>query len=306
MLCRMCRNDKKKVKAVIYIRHHRLALCAEDFVVWLERQVEKTIRSVKMLKKNEELLVAVSGGKDSLSLWFVLHKLGYKATGLHINLGIEEVSESAQRACEGLAERIGAPLKVVNLRKEIGYSIKELSAKLRRRDICSVCGTIKRYLMNKVAIDKGINVVATGHNLDDETAQLLSNVTRWDIGYLGRQSPVLPEREGLARRIKPFCMLTEKETVSYAILNDIGYSETPCPYSFKATSPVFKRALAMLEHQMPGTKLRFYREFLRKGKPTFEEKTREQLRLNKCGVCGAPTTAELCSVCRMLKAVKEC
>ena len=89
MLCKICKSKGIRKKAVIYLRHHRLALCKEHFIEWFEKQVQKSIREFKMFKREEEVLVAVSGGKDSLSLWLALHRLGYKTYGFHVSLGIE-------------------------------------------------------------------------------------------------------------------------------------------------------------------------------------------------------------------------
>ena len=308
MLCRICKSKGERKKAVIYLRHHRLALCKEHFIEWFERQVEKSVKKFKMFTKREKVLVAVSGGKDSLSLWFALNKLGYETFGLHISLGIEgwNYSEESLRICRAFSERINRPLIVINLKEEFGYTVEEIAKGSKRKDVCSVCGTFKRYLMNKVAKDRGFKVVATGHNLDDESALLLSNTVRWEIGYLGRQSPVLPEEGGFVKKVKPFCFLTEKETVSYVIVNKIEYMEKGCPNAKEATSAHFKRALAYLEHKMPGTKLRFYKEFLKKAKPIFEKEVKGNLELNECQICGMPTTSPICSVCRMLQRLREC
>jgi uncharacterized protein (TIGR00269 family) len=306
MNCRICKSKGKRTKAVIFIRHHRLALCEEHFVGWFERQTERTIKTLRMFSKKDKVLVAVSGGKDSLSLWLALHRLGYETYGLHISLGIKEweYSKKSLETCEKFARSIGRPLIVFDLKEEFGYSIGEIAKGTGRKDVCSVCGTFKRYIMNRVCRENGFKVVATGHNLDDESALLLSNMLRWEVGYLGRQHPVLPEESGFARKVKPFCFFTEKETVSYAIVNNIEFMETGCPNSKTATSKLFKRALAMLEHEMPGTKLRFYKEFLKKGRPLFERELRERLTLKECEICGMPTAAPVCSVCRTLMKLK--
>ena len=307
MLCKICKTKGKREKAVIFIRHHKLALCKQHFLQWFERYVERTIKDFKMFTRKDKLLVAVSGGKDSLSLWYVLHRLGYDVEGLHISLGIEEwdYSSKSLQICQNFSKRINRTLHVLNLKEEFGFTIEEIAKGTGRSDVCSVCGTFKRYIMNRIAREREFKVIATGHNLDDESALLLSNVTRWEIGYLGRQHPVLPEEYGFAKKVKPFCFLTEKETVSYAILNRIEFMETGCPKGKKATSRIYKTSLSYLEHEMPGTKLRFYKEFLKKGKPVFEKELKEELKLNECKVCGMPTTSEICSVCRMLERVRD-
>jgi uncharacterized protein (TIGR00269 family) len=307
MLCRICKTKGKRNKAVIYLRHHRLALCKEHFIEWFEKQTERTIKNFNMFKKSEKILVAVSGGKDSLSLWLVLHKLGYETYGFHVSLGIEDwdYSKNSLEICKKFSERIGRPLMVFNLKESFGYTIEEIAKGSGRKDVCSVCGTFKRYIMNKICKEKDFKVVATGHNLDDESALLLSNTIRWEMGYLGRQYPVLPESNGFARKVKPFVFFTEKEIVSYAILNRIEYLDSGCPNTKKATSRIYKRALAMIEHEMPGTKLRFYKEFLKKARPLFERELKSTLELKECKVCKMPTTSPICTVCRTLEKVKN-
>ena len=307
MLCKICKSKGKRTKAVIYLRHHRLALCREHFTEWFEKQVQKTIKQFRMFSRKEKVAVAVSGGKDSLSLWFALHRLGYETFGIHINLGIDRwnYSENSLKLCQTLSKRIDRPLIVFNLKEELGYTVEEIAKGTGRKDVCSVCGTFKRYLMNRIAQEHGFRVVATGHNLDDESALLLSNTIRWEISYLGKQYPVLPEGGGFARKVKPFCFMTEKETVSYAILNSIEFMETGCPNAGKATSRIYKQAISLLEHEMPGTKLRFYKEFLKKARPLFERELKEQTELNECKVCGMPTTAPVCSVCRTLERLRN-
>ncbi|WP_297446158.1 ATP-binding protein [Desulfurobacterium sp.] len=306
MLCKICKAKGKREKAVIFIRHHKLALCKNHFLEWFEKQTLKTIKHFSMFNRGEKIGVAVSGGKDSLSLWQLLTEAGFETVGIHISLGIgkDNYSEKSLKLCEKLSEKLNRPLIVFDLKEEFGYTIEEIAKLSGRKDVCSVCGTFKRYLMNKIAIEENLSVVATGHNLDDESAVLLSNTIRWETGYLGRQYPVLSEREGFARKVKPFCFLTEKEIVSYAILKGIDFMETGCPNAKTATSPVYKQALAFLEHKMAGTKLRFYKEFLKKAKPLFEKEAKEEYNLTPCKICGMPTTANVCSVCRILEKIR--
>ncbi|MDQ7082814.1 MAG: TIGR00269 family protein [Aquificota bacterium] len=295
MRCRVCGK-----KPVIYMPHHRLALCGEDFISWFERYTQKTIKEFRMFTEEDRILVAVSGGKDSLALWRVLRKLGYEADGLYIHLGIGEYSERSREKVERFAEDLGAKLIVVDLKEEMG-GIPELE-KITSREACSVCGLVKRYNFNKVAKDHGYTVVATGHNLDDEASSLLANVIQWNMKYLGRKFPVLEEEEGFVRKVKPFCRFTEKETALYSILNGIDFIEEECPYSEDATSLFFKDVLNRIEERFPGTKQRFYLEYLRKVYPRFRESKEGKLR--PCRVCGEPSPADICSVCRLKEKLK--
>ncbi len=294
MKCRICGK-----KPIIYMPHHRLALCREDFISWFEKYTERTIKEFRMFTPEDKILVPVSGGKDSLSLWHVLRKLGYHADGFYLHLGIGEYSEKSREKVEKFANKIGAKAIIVDLREELA-GIPQLK-KVSSREACSVCGLVKRYNFNKVAKEYGYSVVATGHNLDDEASSLLANVINWSIKYLGRKYPVLEEEEGFVRKVKPFCKFTEKETALYALLSGIEFIEEECPYSEDASSIFYKEMLNRIEERFPGTKLRFYLEYLRKVYPRFKEE--EKRELQPCRICGEPSPAEICPVCRLRERV---
>ncbi len=283
---------------MVYLSQHRLSLCKEHYIEWYLKRVESTIREFRMFEREDKVLVAVSGGKDSLSLWDALQRLGYRAEGLYIDLGIGEYSQRSRLACERFARERGLELYVLELRKEIATipEIKEVES----RPACSFCGQLKRYYMNRFAREKGYHVIATGHNLDDESATLLSNVLSWNMGYLSRQFPVLLEGDGFVRKVKPLVKFTEKENALYAFLSGIEYVEEECPFSEGASSIEYKKTLAQMEEKSPGTKLRFYMDFLRRLHPILQT---QEVELRPCRVCGEPTTAEVCSVCRLKERV---
>ena len=173
MNCTRC-----KTKAVLKLPRHNAAFCKRCLNNFVQDQVLKAIKSQEMFGKDDRILVAVSGGKDSLALWDILLKLGYKADALYVNLGIAGYSERSQEKVRHYAEFIaplqGATLHTHTVEKEEGAGIKELSVMIHR-PTCSTCGTIKRYQFNRVAIQQDYDVMATGHNLDDEAARLLAS-----------------------------------------------------------------------------------------------------------------------------------
>ncbi|SHK57132.1 TIGR00269 family protein [Thermocrinis minervae] len=283
-------------KAEVYLPQYRLSLCREHYIEWFENRVEGTIREFRMFSKKDRILVAVSGGKDSLSLWNTLHKLGYQADGLYIDLGIGQYSEDSKNLAIKFANNIGRELHTVSLKEEV-LSIPEIK-KEDPRPACSFCGTLKRYYMNHYAKKLGYNVVATGHNLDDEVAVLFSNVLSWNLDYLKRQYPVLEEGKGFVRKVKPLCKMSEKESALYAFMAGIEYIEYECPFSEGSTSIEYKKLLSELEERHPGTKLRFYMEFLRKIYPLLNQE-QEQTNLRPCKVCGEPTSRDVCPVCAL-------
>ena len=193
---------KCKTKAVLKLPRHNAAFCKGCFNGFVHEQVARAIKSQKMFGKDDRILVAVSGGKDSLALWDILLKLGYKADALYVNLGIGGYSEESHARVVRFAQTIAAPqgatLHVHTVEQAEGAGIREL-AMLVHRPTCSTCGTIKRYQFNRAAIEHQYDVMATGHNLDDEAARLLGNVLHWQEEYLDKQCPQLA---GFRRRFR--------------------------------------------------------------------------------------------------------
>jgi len=303
---------KCKTKAVIDLPRHNAAFCRNCFNGYVHDQVARAIKSQKMFRRADRILVAVSGGKDSLALWDILLKLGYQADALYVNLGIGTYSEESFRKVRNFADAVaashGAKLLTHTVEEEEGAGIKEL-AQLIHRPTCSTCGTIKRYQFNRAAVEHDYDVMATGHNLDDEAARLLGNVLHWQDEYLDKQGPSLPASvEGFAKKVKPLYRLSERELAAYAVLNRIDYIIEECPMAKGARTLVYKEVLNRLETESPGTKQTFYWGFLdkqSKKKPaptTMTEK--DQSTLHPCTTCGQPTTAEVCSYCKMMSRAK--
>jgi uncharacterized protein (TIGR00269 family) len=303
MKCRRCGQ-----KAVVNMRQHKLALCKADYLEWLPEQTERFIHKYQMFRHEERVLVAVSGGKDSLSLWELLVRLGYNADGLYIGLGIDggtEYSTASHRYARQFAEKHQLRLHVVDVEEAYGQGIPMLAEVSQRGHgkPCAVCGLTKRHVMNRIARDLGYDVLATGHNLDDEAAVLFGNTLNWSSDFLLRQGPVLPESPGLARKVKPLCRFYEREMAAYALLRGIEYIYEECPFAEGSSSIYHKEILNQLENDHPGTKLNFYLRFLEARKQgLFAERAAAANALHPCSRCGQPTSAPgMCSFCRMIE-----
>ncbi len=311
MKCKSC-----GAKAAVNLKQHRLALCKEHFLDWIPDQTARFIKKYRMFGPDEKILVAVSGGKDSLSLWDILLRLGYQVDGLYLGLGINPPSESgvgyseeSHRLTEKFAAERGLKLHVVDIEKTYGHSVPVLAEKSFRGQgkPCSVCGVAKRHEMNRVARDLGYDVLATGHNLDDEAAVLFGNTLSWSADFLSRQWPVLPESDGLARKVKPLCRFYEKEMAAYAILRGIDYIYEECPFATGSTSIYYKELLNKLENDRPGAKMVFYISYLEaKSNGLFAAPETIRPVLNACPTCGQPTSSTgECSFCRMIEKVSR-
>ena len=298
MKCRKCGD-----RAILELRRHNAAFCASDFVEFFRNQVREAIRRYHMFERDETVLVAVSGGKDSLALWDVLIDEGYRTTGLYLDLGIFDYSVESRAKCEAFAAKRDVPLLVRRVADEVGAPVPVIK-QVTRRPPCSGCGLSKRYLMNRVALDEGLPVVATGHNLDDEAATLFGSVMHWRTEALPRQSPALASTHPkLVRRVKPLFRLSERETAAYAFVRKIDYIVEECPFAKGATSIAHKQVLDRLEETSPGSKHNFLFGFLERARPAFERT--EDVELRECTSCGQVTTGAVCAFCKLADLVKR-
>jgi len=296
--CRKCGGP-----AALELRRHNAAFCSADFIEFFRKQVAEAIHKHRMFTRDEPVLVAVSGGKDSLALWDVLVEDGYRTAGLYLDLGIFDYSRESKARCEAFAAARGQTLYIERVADAVGAPIPDVQ-RATRRPTCSACGLSKRYLMNRTALEHGYPVVATGHNLDDEAATLLSSVLHWQTDALPRQSPALPATHPkLVRRVKPLYRLSELETAAYAFLRGIDYIVEECPFSKGATSLAHKELLNRLEEVSPGAKHNFLFGFLDKARAAFERM--EDVALRECSVCGQVTTGEICAFCKLADQVKR-
>lgn len=295
MKCIRCKQP-----AEIHLRQHRSAFCRACYVVFFQRQVDRTVRRYAMFAPEETVMVAVSGGKDSLALWDALHVLGYRTVGLHLALGIGGYSATSTERTVRFARDRDLELVTVDLDAG-GHGIPVLAA-FTNRPACAACGIAKRHYFDRIAHERGVPVLATGHNLDDEAARLLGNTLRWQVDHLAKQQPVLaPTHERFVRKVKPLVRTSEYETAVYAFVRKIDYVIEECPNSVGASQLVYKDALNRIEAVMPGTKQAFVQDFLRLGQPAFARAADGPP--GTCADCGMPAHGEVCAFCSLVREV---
>ncbi len=301
MKCRVCRGP-----AVVDVRRANANFCGEHFVKFCTDQVRRAISEFDMIEAEDKVLIAVSGGKDSLALWDMLVRLGYDVDGLYIGLGIADYSDTSAEHARRFATERGLRLIEVDLPTDYGYDIPS-GARATRRAPCSACGTSKRHIFDSAAVEGGYDVVVTGHNLDDEAAVLFGNVLRWQVEYLARQLPVLEADNGFPKKAKPLVRLSERETAAYCIITGIDYLVDECPMSSGNRHLGYKDALNEIEVMSPGSKTDFYFGFLRRAAELFRDGVvgGDRLEIGTCESCGAPSGGELCAFCRLVRTAGE-
>ncbi len=306
--CIVCRQPP-----AIEERRHRAAWCPLHFVDHVHNQVRKAIdhahgtnHNERMFGYDDRLLVAVSGGKDSLALWDVLLTMGYRVDGLYVGLGIGGYSARSHDTCRAFADEHHARLHVVDLAETYGYTTPS-GASATGRSTCGVCGLSKRYAFNRVAVDEGYDVLLTGHNLDDEAATLHGNLVRWHDDFLARQGPVLPGHGQLqTRKCKPLYRLSERETAAYCVVRGIDYVVEECPLVAGNSGHEHKAALDLIEAGSPGAKAQLLFGFLdRQARVAPQAGADDRAAdLRACARCGLATVSEVCAFCRQQERIR--
>jgi uncharacterized protein (TIGR00269 family) len=284
-----------------------VAFCSKCFREAVEDRFRKTVIKHHMLEYNDHLAVAVSGGKDSLTLLNLLVKLEgrfprSRVTAVCVDEGIEGYREEALEFARGTCEKLGVEQVVVSYRELFGTTADEIARMKLGQTPCSYCGVFRRKAINRAAAMIGATKIATGHNLDDEAQTILLNMLHGDPLRIVRSGPVLRDPRGkFVPRIKPLCDIPEKEIVLYAYLTGTEFQSVACPHGSEALRNDIRSFLNQMEQKHPGTKYTLLRsaERLRKDSPIGSPLPE----LHECEKCGDPTPHELCEACIMLQAV---
>jgi len=295
--------------AVYVNRATGAAYCERHFMEYFSRRVRSTIRRFRLFRSRERIVVAVSGGKDSLTLLHYLVNLsrraapGWEVRALLVDEGIRGYREYTVRRFERVAEELGVEYRIVKFRDELGYTLDEIVRLGAERGLpyrpCTYCGVFRRYLMNKAAREMGATVLATGHNLDDIVQTYMMNILGNDWEKVVRLGPVSGPalHPRFVRKVKPLYEVLEKETTIYAILNGFYDGFEECPYARLGERWEIRRVINRLEEQRPGTKYRLLRSLLtaidilrRAGVATEGE-------VGTCAICGEPSAHPVCRAC---------
>ncbi len=259
-----------------------------------------------MFREDDRIGVAISGGKDSAVLLHVLWQIEKKypqaeLVPFTIDEGIKGYRDEALLAARRLVRRLNLDLHVASFKKLFGLTLDMIIRTRRQNGLgaCSYCGVLRRKALNDVASDLGLDVIATGHNLNDEAQTIIMNVVRGDARRIARTHRLRSHSvAGFVPRVKPLTEVTERDIVAYAYFAQLPYHDIPCPYAGEALRNDIRSFLNRMEYRRPGTLL----AVLRSGEIISEalEHTLPRSRISICEQCGFPTTGRVCKTCEII------
>jgi uncharacterized protein (TIGR00269 family) len=308
-VCSVCH----KHPAFYFRQYSGERLCKKCFTDSIEAKVRSTITHYHMLKFDDHLAVAVSGGKDSLAILYILSKLRkYRPqttlTAVTVDEGIRGYRDEALTIASDVCKKLEVPHHIVSFKQLYGYTLDEIVERAKERDQktltpCAYCGVLRRRAINFGAREVKATKIATGHTLDDEAQTVLMNILRGDIARLAKEKPITSEVHPLfVQKIKPFCEIPEKESALYAYAKKIAFQDTPCPYANEALRNDIRGMLNRMEEKHAGTKFTVQRA-IEKMRPAIEETAKKE-DFKICRECGEPSAGELCKTCEMLKSIR--
>ncbi|MEM2878684.1 MAG: TIGR00269 family protein [Candidatus Hadarchaeales archaeon] len=285
------------------MRYAGIFLCDRCLIRTVESRFRKTVAMHRLINPGDRIAVAVSGGKDSVSCMRLL--AGYcsgkrcELVAITVDEGIKGYRSEGLRLAIKNARELGVEHFTVRFRDVLGSTLDAMVKKSAHKsgmNPCTLCGVIRRALLNRAAKKLDAQKLATAHNMDDEVQAIMLNYVRSDFSRLYRLGPKYEAKRGFVPRIKPLREIPEKEMALYAMLSGIEVHLGTCPYSGGLHSEI-RDFLNSLEENHPNSKFMILRMFDRM-KP-FLSKAAGKADLGECEVCGEPTPSRLCKACSL-------
>jgi len=310
MQCSQCKKT-----AAAELKYSKQLLCKQHFTRLFEKRVRKTIRKNKLLKFDDKIAVALSGGKDSAVTLKILNELVKNVRtssifAVTIDEAIAGYSENNIKITKKLCKELGIKQYIFSLKDEIKMSMDELVNKAKDFDNppppCSYCGVFRRNLLNIKAREIGATKIATGHNLDDECQVMFMNFIRGDLERIARMGTNVGviRNEKFVQKIKPLRECPENEVKIYAKLNEIEFNSSRCPYAKYAFRETMRNVLNEIEKKHPGSRFQILKS-IDELIPIMRNVYKRGESPNKCKICSELTSGEICKFCEMVGEFKE-
>jgi len=271
----------------------------KSFMKSFESRVERTIKDYKLINKKDKVLVAYSGGKDSTVTLYLLNKV----EAVIIDLLIGNYSKINLENTKKFCKEQNIKLNIISFREEFGNSLCFIRSILKSKgsnlESCTICGILKRWLLNKKSRDLKATKLATGHNIDDEAQTILMNILKGNPSLNAKLSPMTgtTRDKKFTPRIKPLYFSSERDIERYSKLMKfpVKYGHCPCSsgvfrFSIKEEFKKFK--------DDDKIKLTIVTNFL-KDLPLLR-KQYKGIKMGYCKKCKEPSKGEVCSACKIL------
>jgi len=303
MSCKNC-----QIKPVIKLTNSERSLCKNCFIKYFEKKVKKTISDYELVDKNDNIVVAVSGGKDSITTLYLLNKIfskrrDIKIIALAIDEGIHGYRDESLKHLKKFCKKYKIKLNIYSYKKEFGKTLDTI-LKTYKKVPCSICGVFRRYLLNKKSRELGATKLATGHNLDDEAQSIIMNYFRNNIQVSARSGPItgIKRDKKFIKRIKPLYFITEKEVTAYSFLMGFMDKFNECPYNPDSYRGKVRDMINDFEAKYPGTKHGIITSFMEL-LPVLKDKYKDANEIKECLSCGEPCSQDKCQACYYLDSV---
>lgn len=276
-----------------------------DFTKEFENKVKKTIRDHSLFTKKDRLFVACSGGKDSTTALYLAKKFGYNVEAIMIDLKMGDWSERNLSNMKDFCEKHDIKLNLIDIKEEYGCGICYIRSGIQDKikiGNCTVCGVIRRWLLNKKSRELGATRLLTGHNLDDEAENVLMNLMKGNPELfinLGPKTGIIDDPK-FVQRAKPLYFCTNQEIRRYTEEMDWNIVYEPCPCSVGVFRRDIRSMLTELEKKDPQVKQKLVNKLL-EILPKIKESYKPNINLQYCKICGEPSRGEICKRCRLIK-----
>jgi uncharacterized protein (TIGR00269 family) len=303
MKCSKC--DKKAVYS-----GQGQSYCKSHFLEYFESKVTKTISKYELIKHNDNVCVATSGGKDSLAVLYMTKlyckKYNIKCFALAIDEGIKGYRDHTLDDLKEFCKKYEVELHIVSFKEKFGDTldnIQEKAIKEFKKKPCTVCGIFRRTVLNRSARELGATKLITGHNLDDEAQSFMMNTLLGNMSHNASLGPItgLTDNDKFVPRVKPLYFMLEKETRLFALLKGFKVNFAECPninLSFRMT---VRDELNTIENKLPGAKngiVNSFLEILPLLKENYKNK-KEKRTFNYCKMCNDACSGEICNACKL-------
>ncbi len=220
----------------------------------MRRKVRECLERSGHPRPGSRILVAMSGGKDSLATAYGLSALseeyGWEVEGAHVVVRVDGREVGAWDVVRAQARRLGIEVTRLEPEKDVMRAREEM----RARKVCYACRTLRRIELGRLAEERGFDYIALGHTLDDAAAtvllSLLSGYRRIKLlGYVGswRRGP---------RLLRPLVRCPEE--VTRALPERLGVrvvsTEEVCPFAGEGLREEVRRFLDRVERRIPTVK----------------------------------------------------